>query len=476
MLTFTPPELKKTLAHSLEVWTKRIGEDLIEGIPHMDEWDDDDSKIVAETTISVSLPEWEQCVDMTCDEFIAFVAEFEKSKLIRGVGCLSPNRALWRVTPVNLRAHWLMGSDNLIPQDTTHQSQLAAYILASETFQHLNSEMDSVSELPPSDAKVLRDKWHEAMLYQSSCKTAIGRLTERRYGSELVHDRRAFKVCLSTGLTLFALHVVESGFAHEYFPPVDDSTEAFVEVTCDGVISESDAIGLSQAYLFELSATTRAEFAIEPRAAVEEDPMAEFSDEPYPSFRLRPLNIGKGMTELLSIYNRAIGTLDDELRILCCAKVVEFVAQSVIRRQSTEALRVKLMSARAISPDAQFISELEALIDQQRVFKKDKEAIKLAVCQCCDATELARHCPPFVHELAAQTLASDPKAQTIALARFADILSATRNSIAHAKANYALTGDECPVEHVSQFADCAKIAAEQVIRWFSGIPESQRVV
>jgi hypothetical protein len=66
-------------------------------------------------------------------------------------------------------------------------------------------------------------------------------------------------------------------------------------------------------------------------------------------------------------------------------------------------------------------------------------------------------------EFSSPELATDLKIQTSSLNRFSDVLSATRNLIAHAKANYTLTGDECPSDQYEAFAVSAKLAAEQAI-------------
>ena len=476
MTSFEPPQLRQRLEHALKVWTKRIDEDALEGIPSVEDWDSDtdDSTITDKTAVTVTLRNWDDGVELTTNEFIQLVNEFEKSKFVGSVGYLSqsPPRSLWRITPQNALAHRLMSSDSIFPDDSNHREQLMALADASELHRKLLNETDSdLNAVSASHRKTWKAQEHV-----DACRRVASRKTERRYVTEITHQGQNFRVCLVTGFTPFALHLVESELGHEYFPPVDNSSEAFIEVTCSNSFGEEDALLLTHAYLFELSATTRAEFAIEPRQEVDEDPFGEYADELTLPNRLRPLCVGKGMTELLSIYNRGVGTSDDELRILCFAKVVEYVAQSVIRRQASEVIRGKLMSDRALSPDAGFISELEALIEQQRVFKKDKEAIKLAISHCCNATELSKLCPRFLKEFSSPELATDLKIQTSSLNRFSDVLSATRNLIAHAKANYTLTGDECPSDQYEAFAVSAKLAAEQAIRWFAVLPDSQRVV
>jgi hypothetical protein len=477
MVTFSPPELKQQLANAIRIWTVRLHEEVPEEIPPLDEWDggDSDQEITPDTVLNLSLLHWEDSVEMTCASFIRLIEEFANSRFVRAVGCIWPQHALWRLTPVNPMAHKVMACDSVVPEDDEHRNSLEEYARAREAVRLLEKQLDH-SRIESEDQQTLLRQWGLAQRKEEQFQRAVRRSTERRHMIDLVSGGHRIKVCLVTGFTLFSLHVVASELGHEYFPPVDESQEAFVEVISDGALTEDEVLTFVQAFIFELSATAAAEFEISPRLEVDEDPLGEYSEQaPTIPSCLRPLVGGKGMGELLAIYNRAIGTTDDELRLLCFTKVVEFVAQTVIRRQATDVIRGKLLSARAISPDAQFISELEALIEQQRFFKKDKESIKITVSQCCDATDLARLSPPFLKELLVPSIASDTKAREVGLARFAEVLYSTRNQIAHAKANYQATGDECPAEQIPQFSTCAKLAAEQVIRWFDGIPDTHRI-
>ena len=83
--------------------------------------------------------------------------------------------------------------------------------------------------------------------------------------------------------------------------------------------------------------------------------------------------------------------------LLC--KVFEYVSQTVVRQKITDIIRTKLMSPSAIEPNANYILELENLFEEQKTFKKDREAIKLTIVTCCDSTELAKVSPCFSDKL-----------------------------------------------------------------------------
>ncbi len=194
------------------------------------------------------------------------------------------------------------------------------------------------------------------------------------------------------------------------------------------------------------------------------------------SIKLRPLMAGKGIGSLLSLYNKALITSDPEIRILYFTKVFEYVSQSIIRLQLISAVQTKLNSAKALSPDAEYVLELENVFEEQKVFKKDKEAILTTILTCCDANELAKLAPKYLKQLSAIKIDTKKKEKEDALKEFANSLVDTRNSFAHAKSNYSPTGLECPDNQIYELSRCVILATQQTIRWFNQLSEHQRVV
>jgi hypothetical protein len=136
---------------------------------------------------------------------------------------------------------------------------------------------------------------------------------------------------------------------------------------------------------------------------------------------------------------------------------------------------MRLSAPGALAPDAQFIRDLEMAFEEFRVFRKDSEAMKLTVQTCCDAAQLAPMAPPFLAKLRTVTSQTKAEERRSALQTFGAAVAATRNEVAHAKANYAPTGEECPTDQLAQFVHCVKLAAQQCIRWFSAQHERVRV-
>jgi hypothetical protein len=47
---------------------------------------------------------------------------------------------------------------------------------------------------------------------------------------------------------------------------------------------------------------------------------------------------------------------------------------------------------------------------------------------------------------------------------------------AHAKTNYDLKGDECPMGDLQEFSNLMDIISQQIIRWFSRQQEDTRII
>ena len=284
---------------------------------------------------------------------------------------------------------------------------------------------------------------------------------------------------MTRGFTLFGLLITARGDWEKYFPPITEE-ECFVEIRFPVDTPDLTVRNISEAYIFELSTSHKIQLTKSPRPILDYDEhLYEEEDEneaaPDP-LRLRPLLIGSGMPGILELFNKATSVGNQEVAILFYVKVIEYASPTILRKKLTTTIQNKLYSPRAMSPDAQFIIELDRLFQENRIYKKDREAIALTIEQCCDIDELKWVAPPFLINLATITDRSTKQDKDMAAREFAYALSSTRNSIAHAKANYEPTSEECPETQLNQFVDCAALASQQVIRWFARSPEHVRVI
>jgi hypothetical protein len=230
---------------------------------------------------------------------------------------------------------------------------------------------------------------------------------------------------------------------------------------------------LIDGFIFELSSSLNIFLRRSPRPEYES---YDHSHDPVPKLRqLRPILHGEGLSEVLCLYSLAIATDDPEFQVIGFVKVLEHISATVVREDLASAVRSKLLSSRALDPNAEFILELETVITSHaRQHRKDSDALRLTVQKCCDATELSSHVPSHLL-LRKVTVITKDKDRFVALAEFASCVSATRNQIVHAKLNYETTGDECPSSELPVLANACRVAAEQAVRWFALQHQSVRV-
>ncbi|MDC3378889.1 hypothetical protein OAX78_01220 [Planctomycetota bacterium] len=286
---------------------------------------------------------------------------------------------------------------------------------------------------------------------------------------------------LNAGVTIFALFVAREGGCDEDTCPPGSEEDHFVDVRHPSGTDPSVVAAFVDAFLFELSTSHALDFA---RARYPEsfegweEPDYEFehvAGSTTRRLRLRPIQMGDGLGDLHRLYVKAAASPDQEYRLITLVKIIEYVSVTVVKQQAHEAVRRRLHSRAALRADASFIESLLETAEEQRAFRKDAEALKLTVVTCCDPTDLSPLAPPSIRTLGALTKASTAKERKAALAELSSCLSATRNQLAHAKANYRLAGDEIPDAELEQLTECARIAAEQVIRWYATLAENLRI-
>jgi hypothetical protein len=490
VLSFDPPKLRDDLARAIEVWKRKVGvnreddfsDEIVDvTLPGFSPDEYEDRTITPDTKFKLFLPEWEDAAIISYASFVELTEELEQASLIRGHACLTERRYLLRVAAANDETY--VRFERMLPEpesEDERKSQLA-YIERNREASALRTQLHRSFEAgtDTDDARFdqeLFDAWQVARREALEHLSEIDKPTRRYLTMPVSYDGIEATCSLTTGFTVFGPAVAASGDYDKDLPPIG-SWEAFVEVRFRvNPLSEDNARYLVEAYLFELSSSVGLEFKVDSRPSLHyEDPEEPEWRMSYDA-RLRPLLLGRGMPELLRLYNRATVATDDEIRILYFTKVMEYVSQTVVRQKANEAIRAKLLSPRSLDPDATFVTELQAVVEKQRVFHKDREAVRQTAVVCCEASDLSRVAPPFLSKLSSVLPTDSPKKREDALAELGASLYATRNQIAHAKANYKPVGEECPEEQLAAFAECAKVAAQQAVRWYHSAPEKVRVL
>lgn len=302
---------------------------------------------------------------------------------------------------------------------------------------------------------------------------------KRIFGVKSSLDEINFSCSLVNEFSIFGLMVHFTDDYDKYNPSIL-SDDMFVEIMYDKSMNMEQIDKIFNSYIFEINASHDIKVELNPRPGeyfdeVEEEQIIE------KSFILRPLLFGKGIDELLTLFN--IGMQNYDYSIIQYTKVIEYVSQTVIREEITNKAQSKLLSPKGLCPDANFIKELEQMfVDFKQRFDSDRSAIKITIKSCCDILEVIACSPKYLKKIKSlkdnlqKNKADKESLLESAYDLLADSISDTRNYIAHAKANYNLKGNECPESEKEAFVDMLRILAIQTIRWYSTTYEGRRIV
>lgn len=490
MLRFDPPELRDELAAAIEVWKREVeppssdyfSDDIVDvTLPDFEPTEHDDRTITPQTEFQLLLHRWEDSATISYGGFVGLATELTQARLIDGYACLTDARYLLRVAPANYLTYAHL--DRLLPEPGSIEEREAqvAYVKWDRERRALWEKLRRPSDHGASGGEGELDEdlagaWREASEKAHELAGKIDKPTRRYLTMPVSYEIIDATCSLTTGFTVFGAAVAASGEYDKAFPPVSGG-EVFVEVRFRlGKIADDTARYVADAYLFELSSSFGLDFEVDPRPTLDYEDPEELDWRFSYEARLRPLVLGMGIPALLRLYNRAAVADDDEIKVLYFAKVLEYVSQTVVKQRAYEAILAKLLSPRSLSPDAAYVAELQAVVEDQRDRRNDREAVRQATIACCEASELAGAAPRFLRKLREVSPEDALKKKEEALAELGASLYATRNRVAHAKANYQPTGEECPEEQMADFAQCAKLAAQQAVRWYHSRHEDARVL
>ena len=241
----------------------------------------------------------------------------------------------------------------------------------------------------------------------------------------------------------------------------------FIKITSINILNKKIAEDLAEALIFELNTSHKITLAHEARIFDEDfDSYNLVQDTSEQMRKMFPLLIGKGIPELLKLYNKAMEVDDFDYQILSFTKIIEYVAPTVIRENLNKRVFQKLSNPTALSPNAEYVQELQKIFDENNLkYQKDSEMIKATILEIVDSDEIESKLPKF--------LKTDKKQDV--LSTLSKAIANTRNHIAHAKSNYEAKDLECPEAEKQQFTAILKIVARQCIRWFNHKSEKDRI-
>ena len=266
---------------------------------------------------------------------------------------------------------------------------------------------------------------------------------------------------MSFWVTVAAL---KSGAYDADFMPAESyrSVELYYPLSAER-LSEKEEEGVIDSFLFELAASEN--FIFQKAGLSLDHPWDNEEDDSEFTPKFRPL---ESFNEGMRLFLAAVPIEDPELRLLSLFKVLEFFAPIVLALDGNEALRKKLDSPLALSPNANYLKSIFDLVESLDERKSDSQMIRLLFETCLDFVELSKMLPhPSFNEINYADKKTNIDAQ---LKAAAEALVATRNQVAHAKSDYKSTGSELPLNSLPDFNEFLEAAAVQTIRWYNRLP------
>ncbi|MGM1050259.1 MAG: hypothetical protein ACQEXX_29635 [Bacillota bacterium] len=309
-----------------------------------------------------------------------------------------------------------------------------------------------------------------------SCDSAISNDSELTdFTTSQKWGGKDMTVGLTKGISSFGIKLTMNKLYDKYVPPVSGD-DLFIEIKSTEPIDEKEIQDITESFIFECSSSYNLNISVSTRPTKIEHWEDVIDDEKLLNGKLRPLIQGKGISDVLKIFNSCNHIHDAEYLILNYTKVIEYISQTVLRKEMIEDITKKLYSPKALNPDANYILDLEKLYSEHRNYQKDHHAIKITVATCCDIMDIMTLAPNYLKQIKKLNPDSSKEGRSRGLEELASAISDTRNMIAHAKTNYNFKGTECPRDQLMDFANCLKVVASQAIRWFSRQHEDSRIV
>lgn len=304
------------------------------------------------------------------------------------------------------------------------------------------------------------------------------RLYKHMFSTTINVEGNQYALELYKGFCFYHLLVEESENYNEYYPSYSED-DVFIHVTGTPNMNMKVADSLALSYIFELQTTLNLSLAFSKgRTQVSSLYFVERKRKQLSAINTFPLLYGKGIPELLKLYNAAKETQELDYKILGFTKVVEYIAPTIAKSKLLEDVSLKLTSPLIFSPSPNFIEELGDIFRvHSNDTNNDSELIRIAIIKTISLQEIWSIFPNYLkrpRDAKLNDFSEDMQSKW--LNNLAEAIYNTRNEIAHAKANYIKKGSECPEKEKAEFSELLDYIAVRCIRWFALQPEAKRVL
>lgn len=296
-----------------------------------------------------------------------------------------------------------------------------------------------------------------------------------KFITEVTIDGVNYRISLFRGLCIYHILVAESGNFDEENPAYD-SSDCFVKVVSDNKINFNTAEELANSFIFELHSTLGLTLNFSDGRCYM-DFFDEDSTDINNEMKILPLLYGRGMGELIKLYNKSKDISEVDYKILGFTKVIEYISPTIAQLELYKCMRLKLSEPTIFTPTLDFINQIgEIYKDNRKSINNDKELIHLSIRTVVDLRDIWDDISFLMHKHKNKKyndLSTKCKAEAIEI--LANTICDTRNEIAHAKANYSPKGNECHNDNKEQFAFVLEKIAVRCIRWFGLQDENSRL-
>lgn len=188
---------------------------------------------------------------------------------------------------------------------------------------------------------------------------------------------------------------------------------------------------------------------------------------------------------LMPLFIQAQKAIDPEVRFLQFYKLIEYISPVVAKLTAYDKLNKRLDILQSVKRDYTYLNSLLDISRQYIQDLKDDSLTNSVVQKCVDVVPLLAMLPERLRKMIdknlnlqkTSNLDIDLNENSLASLQrqVANIIYATRNSIVHAKSNYATTGLELSGEEMIKGNQMMEIIAKSIISWNLRQPEGLRV-
>lgn len=272
------------------------------------------------------------------------------------------------------------------------------------------------------------------------------------------------------GLSIFDFIIFRDGYYENEIP--HEYLKIIVNTNTNKEINLQIASDLVELYIYKLATNYGLSLIHDVLPPPLNSLIEEYED--YDKVENKSIHYGKGMGEVIRLYNKTIGIDDFDYQVLCLTKVIEYISPTFLSLSLNEKVRKKLFDTKKI--ECIDLKELGEIYYSNKVKTSNINCITEVIRSCVDLEKLKKFIPEII--VCSKEFENINYDKRKIVKCISECVNDTRNEIVHAKSNYRRTGKECPKDEESKedYIIMLKQIAIQSIEKFSSVPEIDRMI